>query len=140
MTSSEPNRTNNSAPPKNPALEYVVLPHVRMAIVTYHAHPHFDEWRRTMQALLRESAFERGFAVLLDRRPVAEPVSAIDLHQMIRFLDQCHAEGSIRRWAALVGDTTSFGMGRMAEQISAHDGFIRAFRDAAEAEDWLLAP
>jgi len=130
----------SSLPPAaEPALEYSLHPGARMAIVKYRLQPDFEEWSRTMQRLFRDPAYGRGFAILFDRRGVHHPASVTHVEQVVQFLDDRRADGTIRRWAVVVADLASFGMGRMAEQLTHWDDSNRAFRDTAEAEAWLLS-
>ncbi len=118
---------------------YSLRPDARLAIVTYRMQPNFEEWSRTLRQLFSEPAFERGFSILFDRSRVLHPASVQYLEQAVKFLDEHIVNGTIRRWAAVAGDLASFGMGRMAEQITNCDDSNRSFHNTAEAEAWLLS-
>ena len=121
------------------ALSYAVRP--PLAVVEYQFQPGFPEWSQTMDALLHEPTFQPGFSVLLDRSQVNHAAGTSYVKRIVEFMDRRRETGLIDRWACVVGDLTSYGMGRIdPEQLSEFEGFYRTFRDRPSAEQWLLTP
>ncbi len=118
-------------------LAYAIDVARRIAVVTYRAQPPFAVWQQTMDSLLADPLYSPGFGILFDRRAVFEPVDTRYLKDMVRFLDRRRSEGQVGRCAAVISDMGSFGMGRMAEQLTAVENSHRVFRDLREAELWL---
>jgi len=120
-----------------PAIAYFVRPSARLAVVTYRTQPDFEEWLLTMERLFREPDFLPGFGILFDRSSITHPADTVYMKRLVHFLDTKRADGTIRGWAGVVGDVASFGMGRMAEQLTQYENSVRIFRDVTEAEAWL---
>ena len=107
-------------------LEYEFDVTRRWVHVTYRMQPRFDEWETTMNAIFEDSRLEPEFGILLDRREVPRAASTTYIRSMVKYIDaQATKFGSIF-WAIVVSDLTSFGVGRMAEQL-AEAGTIRTF-------------
>lgn len=108
-----------------------------LAVVTYRVQPAFEEWATTLNRLLTDPAFRPHFGVLFDRRSVSHPVTPEYIRKIIRFLDEKQTAHKMGHCATVVSDIASYGMGRMAEQISTIDESFRTFRTLHEAEQWL---
>ena len=120
-------------------LSYAISPTGQWVHVIYHEQPSFTQWSQTMAQILADPAYQLQTGVLLDRRTVLRPADTEYIKQMVNFIDRRQAVGWPSHWAILVGDPGSYGMGRMAEQLSDHSGSIRAFRELAEAIAWLTS-
>ena len=108
------------------------------ATVTYHAQPTIGEWRKAIGRLLMHAAFQPHFGVLLDRTRIYTPAESDYIHQFVRILDEERGKGNLTgRCAMIVGDPASYGMGKMAEQMSNFANSIRTFYRLDEAERWL---
>ncbi|HEY3900554.1 MAG TPA: hypothetical protein VGM54_18245 [Chthoniobacter sp.] len=119
-------------------LEYEFDISRRCVHVTYRAQPRFDEWEATMKGIFEDVRLEPAFGILLDRRDVPCAASTNYIRSMVRFIDAKAVRFGSTCWAIVVSDLTSFGVGRMAEQI-AHTGTIRTFSQIEEAQTWLRA-
>jgi hypothetical protein len=119
-------------------LEYQFDVDRRCVYVTYHSQPLFDEWETTMDAIFEDQRLEPEFGILLDRREVSRAAATSYIRSMVRYIDAKALKFGSVSWAIVVSDLTSFGVGRMAEQIS-HAGTIRTFRDIDKARCWLEA-
>ncbi len=121
-----------------PPLSFAIDASKPVAIVTYHQQPTFAQWSDTMERLLHDANANPRLGVILDRRYVFLPAEAIYIRHMVRFLDERRAAGKLGRCAIVVTDIGSYGMGRMAEEITDLANSIRTFRNLQEAEEWLL--
>ncbi len=91
-----------------------------------------------MDTIFVDSRLDPGFGIVLDRREVTRAASTGYIRRMVEFIDlKCEKFGRTP-WAIVVSDLTSFGVGRMAEQI-ASAATIRTFRDLDQARHWLDA-
>ncbi len=118
-------------------LSYSIDVPTRKVIVTYAAQPTFAQWAGTMDEIFIDPNFHPGFGVLLDRRAVILPAETDYVKRMVGFIDKRRDIAGPGRWAILVSDPGSFGMGRMAGQLSSCEYSIRVFRELAEASAWL---
>jgi hypothetical protein len=108
------------------------------ATVTYHAQPTIGEWRKALVRLLTHAAFQPHFAVLLDRSRIYTAAETNYIDEFVRVLDDEREKGNITgRCAIIVNNPTSFGMGRMAEQLSNFANSIRTFHNLEDAEHWV---
>ena len=108
------------------------------ATVTCHAQPAMFEWRRVMARVLTHAAFQPHFGVLFDRRRIHTPAETNYMNQFVQMLDKERSKGNIAgRCAIIVSDPMSFGIGRMAEQLSNFAGSIRTFYSLEDAEQWV---
>jgi len=103
--------------------------------VVYQTQPSFEEWETTIKAVLEDPRCHPGFGVLLDRSRILKPATSEYMSRLVEFVDR-HAE-TAARWAILVSDLASFGIGRNAE-LSASKARIRVFTDRIAAELWLF--
>jgi hypothetical protein len=119
-------------------LEYEFDLDRRYVRVIYHRQPRFDEWEDTMSAIFGDARLQPAFGILLDRRSISRAASTSYIRRMVDFIDAKSERFGLNSWAIVVSDLTSFGAGRMAEQI-AHKATIRTFRSFDEAQKWLDA-
>lgn len=122
----------------NCPIDYEINVTQRRVHVTYRSQPRFDEWEATMDTIFQDSRLDPGFGILLDRREVPRAASTDYIRRMVAFIDAKCAKFGPTPWAIVVADLTSFGAGRMAEQL-ANGGKIRTFRDLEQARGWLEA-
>ncbi len=98
------------------------------------------EWRRTMDALMREPGFRPGLDFLNDFREVGPPTT--DDIRLVREYLVAHADalGAVS-WAVVGADAASFGMTRMLEQLIEHAAgvaiTVRGFSSPDAALAWL---
>jgi hypothetical protein len=117
-------------------LQYEIdVPHRRVH-VRYHRQPRFDEWETTMDEVFRDARLDTGFGIVLDRREVQRAASTDYIRRMVEFIDVKNEKFGQMLWAIVVADLTSFGVGRMAEQI-ANGATIRTFLNFEQALEWL---
>jgi hypothetical protein len=108
------------------------------ATVTYHSQPVIGEWRKMMLRLLTHAVFQPHFSVLLDRRQIYTAAETNHIEEFVRVLDdERERENFAGRCAIVVSDANSFGMGKMAEQLSSFANSIRTFYKMEEAERWI---
>lgn len=118
-------------------LAYAIDAKRRVAVLTYRAQPTISQWSRTIERLLSDANCVPGVGVLLDRRMIFRPAETEYIKSMVRLLDDRHAAGKVGRCAIVTADPGSYGMGRMAEQLTNFEGSIRTFKDFPEAEGWV---
>jgi hypothetical protein len=118
------------------APSFAIYPEAHVVRMSYQAPATFQEWERTMNAIIRDDRFRPGYNFLIDRTGVPAP-SAVLVERMATWI-QVHATdlGEGFRSAAVVSDPVSYGMMRMIQGLSGAPG-IRVFRSLAEAEAWL---
>lgn len=123
------------------ALKYHIDPARRMARITYCAVPTFDQWADLVRSVFADPAWQPGFGLLFDRRPIDEPPSTSFVR---RLADFCKRNvGALRgsRIALLVSSPAAFGMGRMEGQLLTNGGPEHSvFTAEEEALSWLAAP
>ena len=119
------------------ALSFAIDTSRPVAVLTYHEQPTFAEWSETMDRLLSDADGNPRLGVILDRRYVFLPADALYIRHMVRFLDDRRAAGKLGRCAIVVTDIGSYGMGRMAEEITNLPNSIRTFRNLHDAKEWL---
>ncbi len=120
-------------------LSYVIDAPKRMVFVTYHEQPSFAQWSQTMGRIFEEPDYQPQMGIVLDRRAVFRPAETEYVRQMVRYIDRRRATVGASGWAILVGNLGSYGMGRMAEQLSDCTQSIRTFKRLEEAESWLAS-
>lgn len=109
----------------------------RKVLVTYQTQPTFAEWKAAIEPVFRNPQYRPGFSFLLDRTAVAQPATTEHIRMLAEFIDARLREQGVSRWAIVVSDLGSYGMGRMLEQISEYQYCIRTFRSLDAAADWL---
>jgi hypothetical protein len=119
-----------------PALDYRIDGTRHQVHITYRRQPDFHDWRRTMEAVFQDPEYRPGYDFVLDRSEIWKAATTDYIQNMVGFIDKQVSEMGTGRWAIVVSDVTSFGMGRMAEQLSG-TGAIRTFRKAGDAWNWL---
>jgi hypothetical protein len=120
------------------SVTYSIDPVAGVVELRYKGHQDFAEWSAVMLAILQDPAFSPGYGFLSDRRLVTEAPTTDFVQGTLSFL-KTH-QGVIRasRWAAIVSDAASYGMGRMAQQLGEALPFpIEIFTDAGQAHRWL---
>jgi len=108
-----------------------------LVLVTYHEQPSFAQWMQTMDRIFADPAYHPQFGILLDRQKILRPAETEYIKQMVGYIDDRRTRGTLARWAILVCDIGSYGMGRMAEQLSSCTHSIRTFKQKGDAEMWL---
>lgn len=103
-------------------LAYAIDAKRRVAVLTYRAQP---------------TICVPSLGVLLDRRMILRPAETEYIKRMVRLLDERHAAGKVARCAIVSADVGSYGMGRMAEQLTTFEGSIRTFKEFPDAEEWV---
>jgi hypothetical protein len=109
-------------------------------IVEFHfmGSPSFEEWVSVIYAVLSDRSFQPGYGFLSDRRGMSNLPTTEDVRSVIGFLRKHYTAIGARRWAILVSDTASYGMGRMTQQLGHELPFpIEVFTDEAKARRWL---
>lgn len=97
-----------------------------------------DAWFELMNSLFSDSRYRKGLGIMVDRRLAPLPQKK-DLHAITRFVDQKEATGETCGWALVVADLGSYGMGRIAQQLSESEKSLGVFWDIPEALAWLAA-
>lgn len=119
-----------------PPLSSTFEENLRRVQVVYARQPTIEEWITTMQSIFSDPRFQPGFGVLLDRRKVTKGANTEYIRKMVAFIDAREKQVGYTRWAILVTDIGSYGVGRMAEQIGSTNS-IRTCRSMEEANIWL---
>jgi hypothetical protein len=121
-------------------LHWTVDPSTTFAVLSV-TDPHtFEEWRKTVLAMMAAtSALNPRMSVLVDRRQ-ASPPSVEEVKHMVQFFEANRWALSGRSAAVVVADDAGFGMARMIElrsRLELPDGIIRVFRSYDAAVVWL---
>src|SRR5678816_3151693 len=105
------------------------------ATVTYHSQPVIGEWRKMMLRVCTHAVFRPHFSVLLDRRQVYTAAEMNHGEEFVRVLDEeRERENFSGRCAIVVSEAHSFGMAKMAEQLTGFANSIRTFYKMEDAE------
>jgi hypothetical protein len=99
------------------SLTYSIDPAAGVVELRYFGRQDFAEWSAVMYAILEDPAFAEGYGFLSDRRLVSEVPTTDFVQATLTFLRTHQARLGARRWAAIVNDAASYGMGRMAQQL-----------------------
>lgn len=133
----QPHATRTPEGPPRISLSYSIDPASPMVRIVYQGAPSFEEWKRTMQAVLADPAYQRGFSFLVDRR-CDEPASTDYVRRVVDFLSLNQIELAESRWAIVASSPASYGMARMKQALGARVAIpIQVFMDLGEAERWL---
>ena len=120
------------------SLTYSIDPAAGVVELRYFGRQDFAEWSAVMYAILEDPAFAEGYGFLSDRRLVSEVPTTDFVQATLTFLRTHQARLGARRWAAIVNDAASYGMGRMAQQLGEALPFpIEIFTDAGRAHRWV---
>jgi len=119
-------------------LSYEIDENRREVRVTYLNQPSFEEWARTMEAILSDHRYCAGFGFLMDRRNITNPASIAYMQRLVQFVGAHQSQSGAARWALVVSGVASFGMARMAEGLDESES-IRAFREIESARSWLAS-
>jgi hypothetical protein len=117
-------------------LDYEVDIPRRCVRVIYKRQPTIDEWIAAMNTIFGDPRRKNNFGMILDRLEVPHPANTPYIERMVDFIDSKNGGNERVPWAIVVTDLASFGMGRMAEQLTTTEA-IRTFRDLNEAQQWL---
>ena len=96
----------------------------------------FEEWRDAVDAALADPAFRPGMGIVHDWRKHASPLPTAEVKERSEYLARNAERFGRTRWALLVDNSASFGMGRMAQTLTGSGTGLRVFRDPVEAEAW----
>jgi hypothetical protein len=118
-------------------LAYAIDAQRRVAVLTYRAQPTISQWSHTIERILSDANCVPSLGVLLDRRMIFRPAETEYIKRMVRLLDERYAAGKVARCAIVTADPGSYGMGRMAEQLTTFEGSIRTFKEFPDAEQWV---
>jgi len=120
------------------SLTYSIDPVAGVVELRYAGRYDFAEWSSVMHAILRDPSFVAGYCFLSDRRLVSEAPTSEFVQGTLSFLRTHQVLLQATRWAAIVNDAASYGMGRMAQQLGDALPFpIEIFTDAGNARRWL---
>jgi hypothetical protein len=121
------------------AINYSIDAEAQIVRLTYVREPTIEELWATLRAIFRAADYRPGFGFLVDRRSVAPPTREF-VERVLAFMTLQREALAGGRWAVVVGEMTSYGMGRMGALMSEarHAPMpVRPFLDIAEAEAWL---
>jgi len=121
------------------ALTYLIHPERSLVVVTRSEPVGADAWEAFLTGLLEDPAYERGFAILEDRRGLRELPTRVEVERASSWIQQHSAKLGATRWAIVVseGSPAAFGMARVREALtSAGPVEVRAFTDYAAALAW----
>ena len=120
------------------SLTYSIDPAAGVVELRYFGRQDFAEWSAVMYAILEDPAFAEGYGFLSDRRLVSEVPTTDFVQATLTFLRTHQARLGASRWAAIVNDAASYGMGRMAQQLGEALPFpIEIFTDPGRAHRWV---
>ena len=114
--------------------EFDLLRHRVMVSVT--GSPEFEDAEQLINQITTDPLYQPGFDVLVDRRR-APACNSEYIRRIVRLVDSLHSRIGSTRWAVVVSDLESFGMGRMAGLLTEYPESIRPFKRMSEAEQWL---
>ena len=118
---------------------YIIDKAARIVHFKYTGHPSFAEWAATMTSVFRDPDFQPGFSFLMDRRHVKIVPTTEYIRKVVAFDREHQAEFAMSRIATVVSESASFGMARMAEELSGTEDKLRVFNDIEEARRWLTS-
>ena len=108
----------------------------KFVTVTFRREPGFLEWSALMDSIFDSPSYSEGSSFLIDRRAAPIPQTK-DVQAIMRYVDEKEARGETNGWALVVGDLGSFGMARMAQQLSDFENTIGVFKNVDDANVWL---
>ena len=121
------------------ALSYLIHPERALVVITRRQAVGADEWESFLSSFLEDPAFERGFAIVEDRRALTELPSRVEVERTARWI-QDHAEAlGPTRWAIVVSAASpaAFGMARVREALTSGGPVrVRPFTDYEAALAW----
>jgi hypothetical protein len=83
------------------------------------------------------AAGEAGYNVVSDHREIGEPITRVQLEQLVDHLAALRSYFAGARWAVVVSKPASFGMMRMFEVLAERVPMtVRVFVDADRAQRW----
>jgi hypothetical protein len=120
-------------------LTYAIDADAGIVRLDYRDSPDWPEMHQVLEAVLADPAHRPGMGILADRSAVVTPQTVGYIRQLTLFVRKHQPEFGNARWALVVRDAASHGMGRLA-QVFGDDiptMELELFTDAAEALEWL---
>jgi hypothetical protein len=122
------------------AIRYVIDPLRRLVRLTHVNRTAVAQWRDTIDLVLTQPDFQRGFDFIDDLSVRVDVPSTADIRNAVEFLVSRQSALAPCRWAIVVHPQVPavFGMVRMAESLM--DGspiMLRAFTSVSQALIWL---
>jgi hypothetical protein len=121
------------------ALTFEIDPQVGLIVITRSHNPTFDEWRMFMEALLHDTRFQPGSAIVEDRRGERGVPSRNEVEIAAAWIRTNASRLGHSRWAIVVDPTAlaAFGMVRVGEFLTDRSGVsLRAFTSIETARAW----
>lgn len=98
----------------------------------------FEEWRAAVEGFLAHPDYRPGMGAVHDWRGHRNGLPASEIRVRSHYLVRNAAAFGRMRWALVAPADVAYGMGRMAETLTAAPLLeLRAFRDMVEAEAWV---
>jgi hypothetical protein len=122
------------------AIRYVIDPQRRLVRFTHVSRTPLAEWRETIEAILAQPDYQRGFDFIDDFAVRIDVPSTSDVRNAVEFLISRQAAIGPCRWAVVVHPQmpAMFGMIRMAESLMAGSSItLRTFTSVGQALIWL---
>lgn len=98
----------------------------------------FEEWRAAVEGFLAHPDYRPGMGAIHDWRQHQSGLPTGEIRARSHYIVRNAAIFGTMRWALVAPADVAYGMGRMAETLTAaHPLELRTFRDMAAAEAWV---
>jgi hypothetical protein len=98
----------------------------------------FEEWRAAVEAFLAHPDYKPGMGAVHDWRGHRNGLPTREIRFRSHYLVRNAAAFGRMRWALVAPADVGYGMGRMAETLTAAPSLeLRTFREMGEAEVWV---
>ena len=115
---------------------YTISPEHRVVRLTYYEPVTFPEWVTTMEAIIHDARFQRGFSFLVDRRNVPAPSPGF-VESAAKYLREHEKEvGPAMRTATVVSDQLADTVSGLVGPLPGFEN-LHVFKSIEEAEEWL---
>lgn len=119
-------------------ITYSIDPAQRLVLVTIRTPYTIADVQHVIPALLADPAYVRGMVGLIERRDADDVPTTAYVQQVVRLLKTYAAQLGPCKWALVVNQPASYGMGRMVGlQISDSGLMLNVFYTLDEARAWL---
>lgn len=121
------------------ALTYHIHSERSLVVVTRSERVGAEAWESFLSGVLADPAYERGFAILEDRRALPELPTRLEVERASRWIQDHGKALGPTRWAIVVAESSpaAFGMARVREALtSTGPVHVRAFTDYDSALAW----
>ena len=119
-------------------MRYTIEPEQQLVRVVWEGNVPIQEWARTMDQVIADPRFGRGFRFLSDRRAVTRAPTAAEIQVSVDYFSGHQQELGHTHWAILTAPgAADYGMMRMGEMLGSEFVTLEYFDDVEAAERWL---